>query len=133
MPSNGGALQWSPRHNPRATLFGLPFMSEELIQVLVVEDSPEEAAAVARAFPPSEFKVTVVGEGPEAVRRVTARLADVVVLDIGLPGMDGLQVLRMVRSVEEKRHLPVLFLSGNPDQELKIKAFELGADDFLDK
>jgi two-component system, cell cycle response regulator len=101
--------------------------------VLVVDDSPAAQQGLAEVLGRAGLQVRAVLDGPEALRAASAGPVDVVVLDLGLPGMDGLQVLRMLRASERLRHVPVLVLTAREDRETRVAALRLGADDFLTK
>jgi two-component system, OmpR family, copper resistance phosphate regulon response regulator CusR len=101
------------------------------MQILVIEDEARILAFVARALRAEGFTVGVADDGEEGLAMALAHEWDLVVLDLLLPGMDGLDVLRELR--ERKRELPVLILSARSDLDTKLRGFELGADDYLAK
>jgi two-component system, OmpR family, copper resistance phosphate regulon response regulator CusR len=101
------------------------------MQILVIEDEARILAFVARALKAEGYTVGVADDGEEGLRRALAHPYDLVVLDLLLPGMDGLEVLRALRAT--KPGLPVLILSARSDIDTKLRGFELGADDYLAK
>ncbi|MCG3170597.1 MAG: Transcriptional regulatory protein QseB [Pseudomonadales bacterium] len=101
------------------------------MQILLVEDDVELAAALVRALRARGYAVNQVGNGRLALTAVRTEAPDIVVLDLGLPDMDGLQVLRGIRANE--RHLPVLVLTARNSVEDLVEGLDRGADDYLPK
>ncbi|MFF9003019.1 response regulator transcription factor [Streptomyces achromogenes] len=99
-------------------------------RVLVVDDDPTVSEVVAGYLHRAGFAVDVAADGPAAVARAAARPPDLVVLDLMLPGMDGLEVCRRVR---EDGPLPVIMLTARGDEEDRILGLEVGADDYVTK
>ncbi|HXD59364.1 MAG TPA: response regulator transcription factor [Thermoleophilaceae bacterium] len=103
----------------------------ELMQILVIEDEARILAFVARALRAEGFTVGVADDGEAGLALALAHPYDLVVLDLLLPGMDGLDLLRELR--RRKPMLPVLILSARSEVDTKLRGFELGADDYLAK
>jgi two-component system, OmpR family, copper resistance phosphate regulon response regulator CusR len=101
------------------------------MQILVIEDEARILAFVARALRAEGFTVGVANDGEEGLVLALAHPYDLVVLDLLLPGIDGLELLRELRA--RKPELPVLILSARSDLDTKLRGFELGADDYLAK
>jgi two-component system, cell cycle response regulator len=101
--------------------------------VLVVDDSRAAQDGLAQLLEGAGHTVRAALDGPEALRVASAGAVDLVVLDLELPGLDGLQVLRMLRASERLRHVPVLVLTVREDRDTRLAALSLGADDFLTK
>jgi two-component system, OmpR family, response regulator len=101
------------------------------MRALLVEDDPLIQAAVAAALEASGFRVERSGDGEEAWRLGTDEAFDVVVLDLGLPRMDGLTLLKRWRA--EGIHTPVIVLSARGSWAEKVEGIEAGADDYLAK
>jgi len=99
-------------------------------RVLVVEDDPTVAEVVARYLEREGFVVESVGDGKQALARADERLPDLVVLDIMLPGLDGLEVCRRLRSLAP---IPVVMLTARGSEEDRVLGLELGADDYVSK
>jgi DNA-binding response OmpR family regulator len=99
-------------------------------KIVVVEDEAELAAAIAARLRSEGHCVTVAGDGPGAVRLVTDSQPDVVVLDIMLPGFDGLQVCRQI---QRDRPVPVIMLTARGSETDLVVGLEVGADDYLTK
>jgi two-component system, OmpR family, response regulator len=101
------------------------------MRVLVVEDSPDVAAHVAQALTEAGFAVDQVGDGENAWFRGDTEDYDLVILDLGLPRLDGLSVLKRWRS--GGKLFPVMILSARGDWIEKVEGIEAGADDYLAK
>jgi len=101
------------------------------MRALVVEDSPDVAAHVAQALGEAGFAVDHAGDGEAAWYRGDTEDYDVIVLDLGLPRLDGLSVLKRWRG--GGRLFPVLILSARGDWIEKVEGIEAGADDYLAK
>lgn len=99
-------------------------------RVLVVDDDPTVSEVVAGYLTRAGFDVDVADDGPSAVARATAQPPELVVLDLMLPGMDGLEVCRRIR---EAGPLPVIMLTARGDEEDRILGLEVGADDYVTK
>ncbi|MCG8588656.1 MAG: response regulator, partial [Proteobacteria bacterium] len=106
-------------------------MSEAKAGVLVVEDERFFREAIAEALVEDGFQCTMVEDGETALTVVEEEPVGVVVLDIRLPGIDGIEVLRRLRDVRPS--LRVIILSAHTDQELVLEALRLGACDYLAK
>ncbi|HEU4673155.1 MAG TPA: response regulator transcription factor [Candidatus Limnocylindrales bacterium] len=98
--------------------------------VLVVDDEPRIATLARDVLEHAGFGVLVAGDGDGALRLVATRSPDLVVLDLGLPGRDGLDVIREVRRTST---LPIVVLSARDDEVDKLLGLELGADDYVTK
>ncbi|MGH7951135.1 MAG: response regulator [Limisphaerales bacterium] len=101
------------------------------MRVLVVEDEKKTASFVRKALQAEGFAVDVCHNGGDALAAVKATPFDVVVLDIMLPGRDGLSVLKQLR--ERKNSTPVLLLSARGEVNERVEGLNLGADDYLPK
>ena len=101
------------------------------MHVLLVEDDPVLADGIARILRGHGMVVDVVHNGDDADRALQAREVSVAVLDIGLPGIDGFEVVRRLRS--RGSQLPVLLLTARDDVQDRVRGLEMGADDYLVK
>ena len=99
--------------------------------VLLVEDESQIADAICSGLP--ECKILAVGNGVEALEKIHDRIFDVVLLDLRLPRMDGLDVLRALKAAPDVAHIPVVVLTAHGTIEEKMRAFDLGAHDFITK
>jgi two-component system KDP operon response regulator KdpE len=98
--------------------------------VLVVEDDDETRGALARELTGRGYRVEEAVDGQGALRRWEARRPDVILLDLGLPDMDGVEVIKRVR---REAATPIVILSGRYDEREKVAALERGADDYVTK
>lgn len=105
-------------------------MSESSARVLVVDDEPAIRRFLRTVLTAHGYEVLESRNGQEALADVVAHRPDVVVLDLGLPDIDGVQVTRLMR---EWTPLPILILSVRDREEDKIAALDAGADDYLTK
>ncbi len=101
------------------------------MRLLVVEDEKRIADFLSRGLESAGYAVDVVNTGMEAVDRVHSTEYDLVVLDLGLPDIDGLQVLEKIKN--RKTASPVLILSARDSVEDRVRGLEQGADDYLVK
>jgi len=99
-------------------------------RVLVVEDDAPLAATLERVLAAEGHEVEVTGDGLDAVRRARARVPDLVVLDLMLPGADGVTVCRRMR---ETAQFPILMLTALSGTEHRVRGLDSGADDYLVK
>ncbi|MFD8450158.1 MULTISPECIES: response regulator transcription factor [Streptomyces] len=99
-------------------------------RILVVDDDPTVAEVVAGYLDRAGYRVDRAGDGPAALARADAHRPDLVVLDLMLPGMDGLEVCRRLR---ERGPVPVVMLTARGDEDDRILGLEVGADDYVTK
>ena len=101
--------------------------------VLVVEDEPNIRELVTLHLQLDGWTVTGTGDGHEALRLARAEAFDLVILDLMLPGLDGMTVLRALRREAPAKDVPVLLLTARRDESDKVLGLESGADDYLTK
>lgn len=101
------------------------------MRVLVVEDETKVAALVKAGLEEHGFTIEVCHDGNSAIARASTERFDALVLDIMLPGRDGLSVLRKLR--DERNAVPVILLTARGDLSERIEGLNLGADDYLTK
>jgi DNA-binding response OmpR family regulator len=100
-------------------------------RVLVVDDDPTVSDVVRRYLEHAGFEVTLAADGPAALQSVSAARPDLVVLDLMLPGLDGLEVCRRLRS--QDKDLPVVMLTALGEEADRVVGLSLGADDYVTK
>ena len=100
-------------------------------RVLVAEDDPDISEPLVRALRREGYDVTLVTTGPAALTGALAGQADLLLLDLGLPGMDGLEVCRALRG--RGSSLPVLVLTARTDEADLVVGLDAGADDYVGK
>ena len=98
--------------------------------ILVVDDEPGIASLVRDYLEHAGFAVLVAGDGRNALALARSRRPDLVVLDLGLPGLDGLDVARALRRDSD---VPILMLTARTDEADRVAGLELGADDYVSK
>jgi DNA-binding response OmpR family regulator len=103
---------------------------EDAARVLVVDDDPTVAEVVVRYLQREGYTAECVGNGHHAIERARARLPDLVVLDLMLPGIDGFEVYRQLRALAP---VPVIMLTARGDEDDRVVGLELGADDYVSK
>ena len=101
-----------------------------MTKVLVVDDEPQIRRALRTSLEAHGYEVTAVGTGEEGVLRVADLAPDLVLLDLGLPDMDGTEVMRRVRAFSA---VPVIVLSVREGPQDKVGALDAGADDYVTK
>lgn len=101
------------------------------MRVLVVEDEKKTASFIRKALQAEGFAVDVCHRGDDALAAASTTPFDGIVLDIMLPGRDGLSVLRQLR--ERQNHIPILLLSARGEVNERVEGLNAGADDYLPK
>ncbi len=100
------------------------------MKILVVDDDPRLRDLVTIALERADFTVIVAANGQQALTHAARENPDLIVLDIGLPELDGLEVCRRLRA---RSQVPILFLTARADEIDRIVGLELGADDYVTK
>jgi DNA-binding response OmpR family regulator len=100
-------------------------------RVLLVEDDHDIAEPLGRALGREGYEVSTAGDGRVALRSVLDAVPDLIILDIGLPGMDGLEVCRHVREVHP--NIPILMLTARDGELETVAGLDAGADDYVTK
>ena len=101
-----------------------------MTRVLVVDDEPQLARALAINLRARRYDVDVAGDGRTALDLAASKSPDVVVLDLGLPDIDGVDVIRGIRGWTQ---IPIIVLSARQDSDDKVEALDAGADDYVTK
>ncbi|MCG7507906.1 response regulator [Mesorhizobium retamae] len=99
-------------------------------RVLVVDDEPQIQRFLRPALTAAGYEVIEAGTGAQALKAVATAAPDLVILDLGLPDMDGKEVVKNVRGWSQ---LPIIILSARDRESEKIAALDLGADDYIEK
>lgn len=102
-------------------------------RILVVDDERDITALVAYHLAKEGYRVSTASTGPEALQAAGQERPDLVVLDLMLPGLSGLEVLQELRRREDTREVGVVVLTARREEGDRIKGLELGADDYLVK
>jgi two-component system, OmpR family, alkaline phosphatase synthesis response regulator PhoP len=104
-----------------------------LTRILVVEDDPDIAALLTRYLEKAGFAVDVAATGGEALRVVAARPPDLLLLDLMLPQVDGLEICRVVRASSKTAEVPIIILTARAEESDRVAGLEIGADDYVTK
>ena len=107
-----------------------PMDSIKTAHVLAVDDDPSVRQMIADYLGDNEVRVTAVASGQEIAEIMAREMIDLVVLDLRLPGEDGMQIARKLR---EESDVPIIMLTGRKDEADRVMGLELGADDYLTK
>ncbi len=103
-------------------------------KVLIVDDEPVNIKVVRKHLQLAGYhNFVTTAESPRAMETVAAEMPDVVLLDVMMPQVNGLQILEWIREDPRLQHIPVIILTASSDSETKLKALTLGATDFLAK
>lgn len=100
-------------------------------RVLIIEDNADLAFGVVTALESEGFETVVAATGPDGVTQAETAQADVIILDLMLPGFDGYRVLRTIRSAGNET--PILILTARGEEVDKVRGFRMGADDYVTK
>ncbi len=106
-------------------------MNQETIRILLVDDEPAIRRALMPPLTELGFQVSEVSRGEEALQALHAMSYDVVLLDVNMPGIGGIETLRRIRTFAPR--LPVLVLTVRDQEEDKVIALDMGADDYVTK
>ena len=101
--------------------------------ILVADDEPVNLALIKRRLEWEEYRVETAEDGGQAVEAARRTLPDLIILDVMMPVLDGLQACRLLKGDPETRDIPVIFLSALDDIETKVSGLALGANDYVSK
>jgi DNA-binding response OmpR family regulator len=102
-------------------------------RILIAEDDRDIADLIAHTLRQAGHLADVVPSGTDALARVMAETPDLIVLDLMLPGLDGLQVCRALRSNDRTAAIPIIMVTARADEADRVGGLELGADDYVTK
>jgi len=100
------------------------------VHVLAIDDDPSVRQMIADYLTDNDIQVTVVGSGKEIAEVMARHTIDLLILDLKLPGEDGMQIARNLRAESD---VPIIILTGRKDEADRVMGLELGADDYLTK
>jgi len=98
------------------------------VHVLAIDDDPSVRQMIADYLTDNDIQVTVVGSGKEIAEVMARHTIDLLILDLKLPGEDGMQIARNLRAESD---VPIIILTGRKDEADRVMGLELGADDYL--
>ena len=101
--------------------------------IYIVEDERDIADLVEHYLKKDGFRSEAIADGQKALERIRRQAPDLLVLDLMLPGMDGLELCRILRSEPATKRLPIIMLTAKAEETDKIVGLEMGADDYLTK
>ena len=100
-------------------------------KIMIVDDD-STSVAIGRAFLDDEYEIIVVRSGIQALGALKDDpLPDIVLLDVFMPGMDGMEVLKTMKKDDRLKDIPVIFLTGDKELDLEVEGYKNGAGDFL--
>jgi DNA-binding response OmpR family regulator len=103
-------------------------------RVLVVEDEQDIAGLIKHTLEKTgDMQVDVVGAGDAALRALSNQEPDVIILDLNLPVLSGIEVCRIVRTRDDTAHIPIIMLTARSAESDKVTGLEIGADDYITK
>ncbi|MGD9246946.1 MAG: response regulator, partial [Desulfobacteraceae bacterium] len=101
--------------------------------ILIVDDTPESLELLGRILDEHGYRVRPAANGRHALKSVAARLPELILLDVKMPGMDGFEVCRRLKANEKSRNVPVIFISAHGETAKKVEGFKAGGVDFVTK
>jgi two-component system, sensor histidine kinase and response regulator len=101
--------------------------------ILIVDDNPQNLQVLGKILQENNYKIEFSISGEAALNWVKTKKFDLILLDINMPGLNGFEVCRRMRSNPEMDNVPIIFLSADADRESILKGFELGAQDYVTK
>ncbi len=102
-------------------------------RILVVEDEKDILELIDMNLEREGYKVKCVESGEDCIKAAREKLPDLIILDLMLPGMDGLDVCRIIKNDSKTRHIPVIMLTAKGEESDVITGLEMGADDYMTK
>ncbi|WP_020468359.1 response regulator [Zavarzinella formosa] len=102
-------------------------------RMLIIEDERGLVQSLTWYFNKEGFEVSAVHDGAEGLRKAQSALPDVILLDLMLPGMNGLEVCRALRSGEKTKQIPIIMITAKSEETDQVVGFSMGADDYVTK
>jgi len=109
----------------------VPTIAKEVHTILVVEDTETIAASIAFVLSEGPYEIVLAHDGQDALYKLERRLFDLVISDIEMPSMNGIELLRIIRAREDMKAIPVVILTSRGSEEERLIAREAGANRFL--
>lgn len=101
-------------------------------RILIIDDDRVNLLLASKVFG-TDYELTGVGSGEEGLSWLSENNADIILMDINMPGMDGFEVFEALKTSEKYRDIPVIFLTAEKDEDAEVKCIEMGAFDFIRK
>jgi two-component system cell cycle response regulator len=108
-------------------------LGDQSVEILIVEDSHTQAEQLRHVLEVNRYKVTIAYNGDEALDALVRRRPTIVISDVIMPGMDGYELCRRIKRMEDAKHIPVILLTQLSSPHDIIKGLECGADHFITK
>ena len=108
-------------------------MSDIRQKILIVDDEMDALLALKVALEAEGYNIVEAKDGYEAIDKVHSEIPDVILLDLMIPGIDGFEVCRQLKSDSMYIHIPVIMLTARGEVDDKVEGIELGADDYVTK
>ena len=102
-------------------------------KILCVDDDPAILKTLEMLLVPNGYEVIKASSGEEAIKKLLEERVDLVIMDVKMPGMDGLETCRLIKEDDQYQHLPVVLITGLTAKEERVKGIEAGAEDFISK
>lgn len=103
------------------------------MKILVIEDEKDIVQAIEYNFKKEGFEVSKAYDGLQGLKQISFLLPDIILLDLMLPGMDGLEILRRAKKDPKTENIPVIILTAKSQEADRVVGLELGADDYITK
>ncbi len=107
--------------------------SKQDFKILIIDDNPNNLRMISDVLEDSEYSVFVAEDGESGLERAAYATPDIILLDVLMPGIDGFETCRKLKSLKETREIPVIFMTALSEAEHKVKAFKAGAVDYITK
>ena len=108
-------------------------MKKPMARILCVDDGPLNLSLLEAMLSPRGYQVVSAANGPQALEKIKTQRIDICLLDVSMPGMDGFEVCRQIKSDERFGNIPVVMITSYADMENRIRGIEAGAEDFISK
>lgn len=109
------------------------FSDPERPFILIVDDDPKNLQVLGNILRKRDYKISVASDGRQMLDMTDRFRPDLILLDVMMPGFDGFQVCKQLKASEDKKNIPVIFLTGKTGSDDIVKGFELGAVDYITK
>ncbi|HRY98283.1 MAG TPA: response regulator transcription factor [Bacteroidales bacterium] len=108
-------------------------MENESYRILLVDDEPDVLEFIGYNLRKEGFQVETAGNGQEAIARASVFMPQLIIMDVMMPRMDGIEACQAIRQIPELQHVLILFLTARAEDYSQIAGFEAGADDYITK
>src|SRR5258706_3630287 len=106
-------------------------MDQEKVSILIVDDLPDKLLAYRAVLDELEQDLVMVSSGTEALKEVLARDFAVILLDVNMPDMDGIETAELIRGYKKTAHTPIIFVTAYADEMQTARGYRLGAVDYI--